>query len=354
MHQGSQIRAAAKTLIFGRKHPDLSALINKIRYHSIRIANDVGCAIGLRALLTRNRPGRRLLVYHGIDHDGSTRFNTRFTSAADFEQQLAYFKAHFNVVSLREYFAGVSDPKRLTIAITFDDGYQNNLQLALPLLEKYELPAAFFITGVAETEPPILWPDLLDLTAAFNNEPIGIGAEHFELDAKREYRDKATGTLLKVRCKQAGHSFRSELMQQLGGRCSEDTLRDWELYWKQLALGEIETLAASPLASIGSHGYWHNNLGVIAEADALQELRDSKAFLERVTGQTIDAVAWPDGSYTRSLADKALKLGFTQQLLLDSYFPEDANDPHTEARLGMNPFVSWDNQLIAILRGTYY
>lgn len=328
--------------------------VRKLQYHAMRKLVDVGCAIGLRSLLARNRSGRRLLVYHGIDEVGSTRFNTRFTSAADFDRQLAYFKANFNVVSVAEYFAGASHPSRLTVAITFDDGYRNNLTHALPLLEKHQLPAAFYITGIANTNEPMLWADLLDLTAALDGAPIEIQGETFELDSKRAYRSKADGSALKHRCKKGGEPIRAAIVQALEGRLSAQQLAEHRLYWQQLSAAEIAELAAHPLATIGSHGYYHNNLGDIALSNAVDELRASKNFLERTTGLPISSVAWPDGSYTRALAAEALKLGFTQQLLLDSLYPADTADLHCEHRLGINPFANWNNQLIAILRGTYY
>lgn len=59
-----------------------------------------------------------------------------------FEQQLRWLSRWRRVVSLEETLA-----KRRGVAITFDDGFRDNLTVALPLLEKYNLPMTLFVTA---------------------------------------------------------------------------------------------------------------------------------------------------------------------------------------------------------------
>ena len=84
-------------------------------------------------------------MYHGV-RTGQLRINGRHITAKHFEKQLQYFKRKFSVVPLDQLcemkFAGVV-PEKHAIALTFDDGFVNNLTVALPLLEKYGLPATF-------------------------------------------------------------------------------------------------------------------------------------------------------------------------------------------------------------------
>jgi len=73
-----------------------------------------------------------------------------------FESHLQYLKQHYVVVSLREvaeYLAsGRPLPKR-AVVITFDDGYQDNYEVAFPLLKKYDLHATIFVvTGFINGE----------------------------------------------------------------------------------------------------------------------------------------------------------------------------------------------------------
>jgi peptidoglycan/xylan/chitin deacetylase (PgdA/CDA1 family) len=69
-------------------------------------------------------------------------------SAAKFEDFCRYFSARFRVVPLREQIAGSRLGQHMggTLSITFDDGYLDNFQVAAPILQKYRLPATFFVT----------------------------------------------------------------------------------------------------------------------------------------------------------------------------------------------------------------
>ncbi|HWP61287.1 MAG TPA: polysaccharide deacetylase family protein [Candidatus Paceibacterota bacterium] len=86
-----------------------------------------------------------VLTYHSISN--APLFGTVRPTA--FAQQMRYLaQKKFNVVSLAqldEYRAQGSIPPK-TVAITFDDGYRDNLENAIPLLKQYGFPATIFVT----------------------------------------------------------------------------------------------------------------------------------------------------------------------------------------------------------------
>lgn len=75
-----------------------------------------------------------------------------------FDQQLAFFKTHFNVVTMDqviEAFNGGVLPEN-ALLLTFDDGYIDNFTVALPLLQKYGFQGSFFIPGKTFSENKVL------------------------------------------------------------------------------------------------------------------------------------------------------------------------------------------------------
>jgi peptidoglycan/xylan/chitin deacetylase (PgdA/CDA1 family) len=94
----------------------------------------------------------RILCYHGLCRDILKSANwvpDCFVSLSAFESQMQYLSANSRVLSLAEAVErlrlGTLPPR--SVCVTFDDGYANNLQLAYPVLAKYELPATIFLSS---------------------------------------------------------------------------------------------------------------------------------------------------------------------------------------------------------------
>ena len=306
-----------------------------------------GLGIGLNRL--KDQKGSAILVYHGIDHVGQTDINARFVSKEVFEKQIRFLKTYCNILSLSDYYEKRFDPDRFNVAITFDDGYLNNLTLALPILERYEAHAAIFVTGIQETDYPCLWADYLDLATYRSNEAIEVEGEVY-VKKRGEYYNK-NSIRLKSICKQNDWQFKQQIYSALPGNFLDEN--ELKVYWHLADNNQIRQLDASPFITIGSHGYYHDDLGVIPFEQACNNLLKSKTYLEVVLGRLVDALAYPDASYSREVADYARSIGFTKQLACDFLFEEDRNDPALRERLVVNPFISTENQMLAMYQGKY-
>src|SRR5689334_6105309 len=104
------------------------------------LIRETGGRAGIYNQLYRNASGGRIIVYHGICNKDHTRFSPTFLEKHTLEAHLQFFRKHFRIVSMDEYFEN-NTSRQFTICLTFDDGLANNLYYVLPLLEKYQLPA---------------------------------------------------------------------------------------------------------------------------------------------------------------------------------------------------------------------
>lgn len=126
-----------------------------------------------------------------------------------------------------------------------------------------------------------------------------------------------------------------------------------EDYWLQITREQIRELAASPLTSIGAHGYYHNDLARISISDAADEMVRSKQYLEDITDKTVNSFAFPYGTYTRDVVQAAKDTGYKQLLAMDFHFDDDHTDVTMKERFTVNPFISAINQMHATITRQY-
>jgi peptidoglycan/xylan/chitin deacetylase (PgdA/CDA1 family) len=192
----------------------------------------------------------RILMYHMITPARpGARFNGLRVDPAMFERQLRWLRARgwqsFTVGELIDHAAAL--PER-SFAITFDDGYADNLHRALPLLRKYRCKATLYLVVERERD----W------------------------SAERK-----------------AHHNEGEL-----GR--EPKLSD----------AQVRELLDSGCFELASHSMTHANFERLDAEAARQELSASRQALEQRFGRTVSSFAWPFGLYRPSHLDLVRRAGY--------------------------------------------
>lgn len=291
------------------------------------------------------------VMYHGVTRNNTNYFSPRHISSDQFERHLKYFSKEFNVISLSEAFRYQNEkyrPERKTLTISFDDGYRNNLYTALPLLEKYNLKATFFISGVCTEEMKLrtLWTDIISTLSYFHRDKI------IELRNRRFKNLKDTETRISLgdflaSCeKSVLNDCLNQLMSKYDLENEINTLPDET--WKLLDCDELRELSSSPLAETGSHGYSHYKLAEIELATAAHELELSKESLQNVIDKEVNIVAYPFGSYNEAIKDLAEKLGYTHQLAVDYISADDVTDQRILNRHGVPSTTTYEANILLL------
>ncbi|MGQ0762657.1 MAG: polysaccharide deacetylase family protein [Acidobacteriota bacterium] len=104
-----------------------------------------------------------VLVYHSISSPAEPMDGDIDISPAHFAQQLQWLARTNRVVPLEQT---MTQSRRGAIAITFDDGFRDNLTVALPLLEKFNLPMTLFVVaGFVDSDGYLSEEDLREIAA---------------------------------------------------------------------------------------------------------------------------------------------------------------------------------------------
>lgn len=326
------------------------SLVNRVLNKAKRVWNDTVFETALGGVTMQHKGQNKLVMYHGIDTRGGNPFNGRHTPVAYFEKHIQFLTRHYRVVPLTTYFNECASATNLC-AITFDDGYVNNLTNALPVLEKYKCPATFYITGMNEIGCNILWADYVNIANKLCNKPVTLDGEQF-VNKGSGYVSAERGTTLMdvVKNEKPQYAFKEKIYAAFDSLLNFKNEEKYFEYWKLMTDEQIRQMAKSNYAVIGSHGYYHNNLGNVATADACAELAASKKYLENLIQKQVTSIGYPDGSYSDEVSRYASEIGIVHQTCSEHYNkPADRQNPHLKNRAGIYNFDSAANQLLSAI-----
>ncbi len=302
-------------------------------------------------IYAKSRPGKfTIVMYHGVDRKQDTHFNERFFSVANFDKQIAGFKKHFNVLTYDDFLHNRFSKDKPNMLITFDDGYANNVNYALPVLDKHNAHALFFVTGVGTMNKKILWADALDIvtTRADKNSKVTMNGAEFRFDGTKFACKELNIDLASYvqASKKTGYVEKENLVTQLLSIYDFTADKDMDDYWHLMTDDQILRASQSKNITIGSHGFYHNNLGSLANDDAVNEVRLSKKYLENIIQKDVTSIGFPDGSYTEQLNDSLNAEGFKKQFLVDYRYGDNNKRNYAHDRYGLYPSTGNNHRIL--------
>ena len=230
--------------------------------------------------------------------------------AATFARQMDLLADNFRVLPLREAVAALtrgSLPAR-SLCISFDDGYANNLKIALPVLRSRGLPATVFVAP-AFLNGGRMFNDTVIETIRRAPSRLDLRSEGLgELDLPDDSARSSAIDRLLAELKYLEPAERLRRVLDIAARVRADLPTD--LMMTDAQLRELHAAGVE----IGAHTMTHPILTRIDAAAAAREMRESKARLEEITGAPVRCFAYPNGGpardYDRTHVELARQSGF--------------------------------------------
>lgn len=230
---------------------------------------------------------------------------------ARFDWQMGLLASCFNVLPLREAVTRLADdslPPRAA-SVTFDDGYADNCEIALPILRKWGLRATFFVaTGFLGGG--CMWNDAVFSAIRHVRGPVFdlrcLGLDAYPVTTVTERRRAAT-SLIRVH-KYFPSEERERRVSQILAEAGLSTPRDL-----MMQPGQVRKLYASGM-DVGGHTVNHPILARLPADTARAEISEGKAALESIIGAPVHLFAYPNGApnvdYTAEHARMVADCGF--------------------------------------------
>ncbi len=253
-------------------------------------------SIGWRLPLVRliMPPHPTVLLYHSVLPTG----NGSSLDAASFEQQVAFLKKNFELISPEGMGNSRRRGGRTQVLLTFDDGMRNNFEVVRPILARHHVPALFFISSRHAEPGQYLW--FVYLRALTKHFPhAGFVFRHAYIDMRPSIREASMKRLTEVLLDLRPHPtamYRAiqEELPPLQDFMSPDQLRD---ECEGMTAEQVGEMAADTLFSIGCHTVDHPFLSRCEPDEMCRQIDQNKRWLESATGLKCDTIAYPVGDY---------------------------------------------------------
>jgi len=294
-----------------------------------------------------------ILIYHRVIAEPDPLLSGE-VCAKEFDWQLRVLGRWFRVLPLGEAVARLRDgtlPVRAA-CVTFDDGYADNVTAALPILRRHGLPATFFL-ATAFIDGGRMWNDTVIETVrrapgntldarSVGLDTLGIATP----DLRRRVIDRLLAALkylpMEERQRRAGELSAAAACELPSGL--------------MMTTEQVRQLHRSGM-QIGAHTVNHPILAKLDPERAGNEIRESRAWLEAITGASVNLFAYPNGKpgldYRREHVDMVKDLGFEAAVSTARGVAQAASDPFQLPR-----FTPWDRTpgkfLLRLMQTTFH
>ena len=294
-----------------------------------------------------------ILRYHSIKkcpeiHDNEIDLSIMH-SEEEFHQHMEYLSQHANVVTMDEIAHSFDSNKKLpngSIAVTFDDGFKDNFDVARPIMNHFGIRSTIYVTTDYIKYGKTPW--FVRLRYSFLNSSI---KEWVDTKENRTYLldsgEQAKSAFSKV-CDYC--CVLSAIEQENYVRSIESELGIPELSTNDMVMDfeDLRTLQSDG-HTIGSHTISHPNLAYLTDKDIRYEMEESKKILESELDTEIVHFSYPnpalDPNWSDATTEICRQLKFKTAVLSEPGVVRPKDNPLLLKRMhvpgGLNEFV-WD------------
>ena len=212
-----------------------------------------------------------------------------------FEAHMSYLARHYKVVGMDELSRHLEsgDSTEAVVGITFDDGYLDNYECALPILKRYNLPATIFLTTGHIDSGELLWfEQLAEAVRGTSREYIDLEIDiprRFWMRTERERLDANAGVfrLLRVMSDGDRRTWLVEVLDQLDAKsCARKS--------RMLSWDQVRSMKTSRI-DFGGHTVTHPFLSKLTGERAAWEVAECKRRIEEELQSPVGFFAYPNG-----------------------------------------------------------
>jgi peptidoglycan/xylan/chitin deacetylase (PgdA/CDA1 family) len=276
----------------------------------------------------RHRDSPAILMYHRIATPDVDPWGLS-VSPQRFAEQVQALRARRTILSMDAFVARLrsGDLPHDAVALTFDDGYLDNLRRAKPILEAAEIPATVFLTtGRIGTGKEFWWDELArmvlscagPLSASVRVDANGLQIDLPPVDREMEPRVTWRAWDRPVTAREATYQTLWQALQGCTPERREEAMAELRrLFGSTRPNPEDLPMSAadarrlvSRCISVGAHGCTHQLLTSLPAAARVEEIQRSRAEAEALSALPVTGFAYPHGDRDAETIDMVRRAGY--------------------------------------------
>lgn len=258
-----------------------------------------------------------ILLYHGVSrsvHRGIENCSRKHVSVDDFDAQMRLLSESGLVSSLTDLLEDSRQGRPVggRVAVTFDDGFENNYSVAFPILKRHGVPATVFLTTGFIGSSRVFWVDKLEYLlneARVQEIVLSMVGGRFSL-ASIELRTAALRDI-----KQAlkrNPAWVDDTIAELEAVSGVAAKYDYPDY-RMMTWAQVREMQRSGLCEFGGHTVDHTILSRLSRTDKEFQVQQSKMTMEKELGRPAALFAYPEGQqdhFDDEVVDVVRQAGF--------------------------------------------
>lgn len=244
------------------------------------------------------------LCYHGVTRyksKGIENFSKKHINVKDFYDQMIIIKKKCNILDINSIYHHLSNNisfKKNSVAVSFDDGFENNFSQALPILKKLKIPAIFYICPESIEKKVLFWVDKIE-ASIINTKKKSISLSSIKKTYSLRSNNEKKRAILKIKnlCKNFPVYKKDNIISDLIKKTKVKISVKFSDNYKIAKWSQIISASKNNLFEIGGHSLEHNIFTKLPENKLKNEISKCKNLIEKKIGKKVRHFSYPEGKY---------------------------------------------------------
>ncbi len=259
------------------------------------------------------------LFWHSVETDSINPENLVFSNptASMFRGQIKFIVANYTPISIFD-FMKITKNKSLIrsyakppVLLGFDDGFKNVIDLALPVLNEFKIPALFFVIGEILKNPDFVpwYLEMKHLTRKTKKKTVIYDKNNVDLVSKKDRKllwHLFASSFLSLRSEEDRQRLLTNFASLLGVERPKNSELDNDLCF--VSKEDLSKISSTSLLTVASHAMTHRNLASLTYEEQVYELEQCDLLLKEHCPAYYPTFSYPDGSFNTETIEIAKRI----------------------------------------------